>query len=89
MTRNKFCKTDPTMLAVLDEFDCLITQLRQILSLVEPESTSSVSLNHVLERTERLRTQIVCMHHEDTSWVVILQTIVCIAQYVARLWKSD
>ena len=49
MKAKKFCKTDPAMLAVLDEFDYLIAQLKQIL---ESKSTSSVSLNHVLEQTE-------------------------------------
>lgn len=77
------------MLAVLDEFDYLIARLKQTLSSIEPESKSSVSLNHVLERTERLRTQIACMYHKDTNWVGILQAVVCIAQYVARLWKSN
>ena len=89
MAKNRFCKSDPTMLAVLDELDYLVALLKQILSSIEPESTSSVSMNHVLERTERLRTQIVCMYHKDTNWVGLLQTIVCIAQYVARLWESN
>lgn len=89
MLKNKFCKSDPAMLTVLDELDYLIARLRQILSSVEPESKNSVSLNHILERIERLRTQIASMYHNDTNWVGILQAVVCVAQYVARLWKSN
>ncbi len=77
------------MLAALDELDYLIAKLKQTLSSIEPESKSSVSLNHILERTEHLRTQIACMHHKDTNWVGILQALVRIAQYVEKLWESD
>ena len=89
MSKNKFCKSDPAMLTVLDELDYLIARLRQILSSVEPQSKSSVSLNHILERTEQLRTQIACMYHNGTNWVGILQALVCIAQYLTRFWKSS
>jgi len=89
MIKSKFRKTDPAMLAVLDELDCLTDQIKQTLSSMELESTSSVSLNQVLERIERLRMRIACMSHNDTNWVGILQALVRIAQYVEKLWKSD
>ena len=89
MTKSKFCKTDPDMLTVLDELDYLVIRLKQILSSLGPESNNSVSLNHILERTERLRTQIACMHHKDTNWIGILQAIVCIAQYLIKLWENS
>lgn len=89
MTKSKFCKSDPDMLTVLDELDCLVIRLKQILSSLELESKSSVSLNHILERTEQLRTQIACMHHKDTNWISILQAIVCIVQYLVRLWEPN
>ncbi len=89
MSKNNFCKTDPAALKVLDELDYLIVRLQKIISSLEPESKSSVSLNHVLERTERMRTQIACIYDEDINWVGILQALVCIAQYVARFWESN
>ena len=85
MSKAKFCKSEPDMLAVLDELDSLISNMRRIIGSLESESESSVDLNHVVERTERLRTRIACMSKNDIDWVNILQAIVCIAQYLAKL----
>ena len=87
MSKLKFCKSYPDMLTVLDELDYLVNRLKRILGSLEPESQSSVGLNHVVERTERLRTRIACMPDNDVDWVGILQAIVCIAQYLTTLWE--
>lgn len=87
MSKAKFCKSDPAMLTVLDELDYLVERLKEILSSLKPESKSSVDLNHILERTERLRTQVACMSYKDVDWVGTIQAIVCIAQYLTRLWE--
>ncbi len=87
MSKTKFCKSDPAVLAVLNELDVLLEKLKEISSSLKPESKSSVDLNHIIERTERLRTQVACMTHKDVDWVGIIQAIVCIAQYLSKLWE--
>jgi len=87
MSKAKFCKSDPAMLTVLDELDYLVERLKEILSSLKPKSKSSVDLKHILERTERLRTQVACMPYKDVDWVGIIQAIVCIAQYLTKLWE--
>jgi hypothetical protein len=87
MSKAKFCKSDPDMLAVLQELDSLIRSMRRIIGSLKPESESSVGLNQVVERTERLRTMIACISNNDLDWVGILQAVVCIAQYLMKLWE--
>lgn len=78
-------KSDPDMLTVLDELDYLVARLKRLSSSSQLENASSVDLNHIIERIERLRTQIACMSSNDLDWVGILQAIVCIAQYLTKL----
>jgi septation ring formation regulator EzrA len=87
MSKTKFTKSDPDTLLILNELDSLVDRLKEIRSLLESESKSSVDLTHVLERTEQLRTRIACLPHNNVDWVGILQAIVCIAQYLTELWK--
>lgn len=80
--------SDPRLLAVLDEMDSLIAQLKEVLNS-NSETECSVSLIQALEKTEQLRIKITCMSYpKETDWVETLQVVVCIAQFVAKLWGN-
>ncbi len=78
-------KTDPNVLAVLNELDLLIDAFNVAISSLEQESKSSVALKYLLQQTERLRTQIACISDAKFNWIGLLQALVCIAQCVESL----